>query len=387
MPIVTTPYYKERLEEAFKASGLTWKTVSETTEIPASTLYAYKNGKNTPNVEQLEKLGAALDVPASYFMKPISESAKLVGPRLFRASSSLTQKQADFAESQLSRMSECVDYASHWLELPKADFLREFDELGDPASLEAQDIEVLALRVREKLGFGKGPINNLIRALEKAGIPVLRQSIVGKKNIDGLSQHAASGQPLCAVFAKEEPCLSREYFSLAHELGHIVMHSKVDEARYQNLAFEKQLEDQANRFASAFLLPSEQFLSELFAPTLKAFEYLKRKWRASIAAMIRRCYDLGVINRSRYSSLNVQLSQKRWRTKEPLDDEFEVEEPIYLKRVFETLVSREGLVIEDIVSDLSIPSRELSHLSGLSLKFFEPDRDLLEFSPATNGKG
>ena len=150
-------------------------------------------------------------------------------------------------------------------------------------------------------------------------------------------------------------------FSLAHELGHIVLHSKINQYRFDNLAEAKKLEDQANRFASAFLLPAKPFMEDVAAPTIKYFEYLKRKWRgASIATMIRRCYDLGRIDRAKYHSLYVRLSQLRWRKREPLDGFFEIEKPVLLKQIFEALAQKKGVYGYQIARNLTLNATELA---------------------------
>jgi Zn-dependent peptidase ImmA (M78 family) len=175
---------------------------------------------------------------------------------------------------------------------------------------------------------------------------------------------------MCAIFATEESSLARETFSLAHELGHIVLHGQISGRRFDELSDAKILEDQANRFASAFLLPSVPFLADVVVPSLGYFVHLKRKWRVSIAAMIRRCFQLNRITSAEYSSLSVRLSQKRWRKREPLDDELEVEKPVLLGQVFDVLDKRHGVRGPQVVRELNLSARDLATISGLSINFF-----------------
>jgi Zn-dependent peptidase ImmA (M78 family)/transcriptional regulator with XRE-family HTH domain len=386
MPAVSTPdFYPERLEEAVKARGLTWKDLADAADVRTSTLSEYKNEKATPSPEQLRKIAAALEFPEAFFLQPVTVGAKLTGPRLFRAPSSLTKRAAEQAETRLSLMSECLVFSDRFLRTPESSFLQSYSHIEEPLLLDNSQIEAIAVSVREKLGYGLQPITNLVRTLEKSGIAILRYESLTNVKIDGLSQHSELGRPLCAIFAREEPSLSREYFSLAHELGHIVLHARISESRFDSLADAKSLEDQANRFASAFLLPAAPFLAALAAPTLNFFAYLKRQWRASIAAMIRRCYDLNRIDRDEYSRLNIRLSQKRWKVREPLDDVFEIEHPVLLKQVFSTLAEREGIKGHQIATMLSRNPRDLASISGLPASFFldmESADNVLNFSGA-----
>ena len=371
MGLSSTPEFcAARLREAVGSRGITWAALAEDADVKPSTLSEYKSGTTTPSPEQLSKIAAALEYPDGFFVQPGVVGAELVGPRLFRSNSAMTKRAAEQAESRLALMSECIVFAERILSLPEPIFLKAYEHISDPLLLDNQQIEAIALSVREKLGFGMGPVTNFVRTLEKSGIAVLRYTTLVKIPIDGLSQHSAVGRPLCAIFASEKSSLSREYFSLAHELGHIVLHARINGSRFDDLADARLLEDQANRFASAFLLPAVPFLAALAAPTLSFFEYLKREWRASIASMIRRTFDLGRIDRDQYSALFMKLSQKRWRLREPLDDFFEIEQPGLLKQVFTALAQREGVQGARIAKELHRNPADLAAISGLPGSFF-----------------
>jgi len=371
MPVVPIEnFYPDRLEEAVKARGMTWKALANAAQVKATTLSAYKCGDAKPSPEQLAKIATALEFPESFFLRPAIIGAKLRGPRLFRSSSALTKRAAEQAEARLSLMSECLVFAERLLHLPQPLFLDTYKQITDPLLLSDEDIERIALSVREKLGFGLKPITNLVRTLEKSGIAILRYETLSKLPIDGLSQHSELSRPLCAIFASDQSSLSREYFSLSHELGHIVLHSQINEKRFDELADAKLLEDQANRFAASFLLPATPFLSALASPTLGYFEYLKREWRASIIVMIRRAHQLKRITHDEYSDLCMRRSQKRQRIREPLDDFFEIEKPVLLKQIFTTLAEREGVKGHRIAEALCRNPSDLSGISGLPGDFF-----------------
>ena len=101
--------------------------------------------------------------------------------------------------------------------------------------------------------------------------------------------------------------------TLAHELGHTVMHFNRD--------FDYRLaEDQAQRFAAAFLLPATElrrdFGVKLDLPKLMA---LKRKWRVSMQALAYRAHQLGCIDQTRFKSIFQQFSRNGWRKTEPIE--------------------------------------------------------------------
>jgi Zn-dependent peptidase ImmA (M78 family) len=83
----------------------------------------------------------------------------------------------------------------------------------------------------------------------------------------------------------------------------------------------KQIEREANRFAGAFfLLPQTSFTNEVHTTRLDAFIELKRRWKVAIQAMVYRCKNLEIFDEYQITNLYIQISRRKWKTKEPLDD-------------------------------------------------------------------
>src|ERR1700681_2415098 len=175
-------------------------------------------------------------------------------------------------------------------------------------------IEALALASREWLGVGPtDPIPNLTRAVERAGVTVIGSSQEIQKH-EGASYWPdfPSGRPII--------CLSRgrpgdkHRLSLAHELGHFLLHQLRD-----NEGDSQVIEAQAFRFAGALLLPRDVVFTEIEPPVvMRDLGLIKAKYGISIAALVRRCLDLGLITSSRRESLEKQISARGWRKDEPV---------------------------------------------------------------------
>lgn len=87
------------------------------------------------------------------------------------------------------------------------------------------------------------------------------------------------------------------------------------------------LAGEANTLASAFLAPADQIYPEFPALlTLRHLPALKTRWRMSMQALIVRVCDIGVIDESRKKRLFMEISQRGWRRKEPI--EMEPEPPV-----------------------------------------------------------
>jgi Zn-dependent peptidase ImmA (M78 family) len=162
--------------------------------------------------------------------------------------------------------------------------------------------------LREEWNVPIGPIDDLVALLEHAGALVVVRDL-GTTELDAVSQWPHDRAPL--VLLNSTAPGDRSRFSLAHELGHLIMHREPGEGRTQ--------ETQADRFAAEFLMPHEVILGEL-KPGIDVARLmdLKARWGVSMAALIRRAVDLGVISEWQYRTLMVELSALGYRTSEPI---------------------------------------------------------------------
>ena len=176
-------------------------------------------------------------------------------------------------------LAEYVDLPPVHLPVIEFDYEREGNER----------IEEIAGQLREFWNVGFGPITDLAPLLEYNGIVVIEEP-VRCEDMDAVSRWQ-SGRPY-VLYAADQESNSRKIFNLAHELGHLVLHNGV-EVNSRNL---DRLENQANRFAGAFLMPRRTFAREIANTTIDYFLSLKGRWRVAVAAMIYRCKELGILN-------------------------------------------------------------------------------------------
>ena len=146
-----------------------------------------------------------------------------------------------------------------------------------------------------------GPIKNLTGAAERAGICLM--PVVGLKGIDGISSWV-DGQPVIGLNIDVPG--DRFRFSLAHEIGHLVLHTRKSAIS----------ENEANRFASSLLMNDDDFSAAMpERPVLRDFVSLKNTWGISIAALVYRAHQFDHIDDRAYRSLQIQMS--KWRKTEP----------------------------------------------------------------------
>ena len=73
-------------------------------------------------------------------------------------------------------------------------------------------------------------------------------------------------------------------------------------------------EREADQFASELLLPAAGVRDDLVNLDLGKLARLKRKWGASMAALIRKARDVGTITENEYKKFNIELLDGRLPT-------------------------------------------------------------------------
>ncbi len=171
--------------------------------------------------------------------------------------------------------------------------------------------EQIAERLRAYWMLPRGPVANLVALIEEAGGIVIIARF-GTNLLDGLSFRMEGLPPL--FFMNSEMPGDRFRFSLAHELGHMVMHGIPDD--------DEKMESEAHRFAAAFLMPAAEIKPYLTSPKLSSLGRVKAYWKVSIKALLKRASDLNLITPSQYKSLSIQYN-KVFKGVEPVPIGFE----------------------------------------------------------------
>lgn len=193
-----------------------------------------------------------------------------------------------------------------------------------------------------------GPINNLTNLLEDKGI-IINLIDAETDNFDGYS-HSKNG--LYYITLNNNMPGDRLRFTLAHELGHMIMRN---EALPHDIA-----EKTSNQFAAEFLMPETEILYKLKNISIEKAIYLKPYWKVSIAAIIRRAYDLNVINKSRYYSLNSYLSKLGYKKNEPVIIEKEI--PTLFKEIIQAYIEDDEFTIEQIATKANLTKSVLMNI-------------------------
>jgi Zn-dependent peptidase ImmA (M78 family)/transcriptional regulator with XRE-family HTH domain len=359
----------KRLREARLIRGLTIKDLADTIGITKQAISQFELGEHMPKQETMMALINTLGFPKSYFYKDFKE--QYVGNTFFRANATATKKSKEMQYNKSLLAGYIYSYLSDLIEFPDLN-------LPDVSQLKTNwddnnSIEELAKKIREHWGIGQNPIANIVHLLERNGIMVFSVDTDTQK-VDAFCQHR-SGRPFIFLGNDKQSAFRRQ-FDGGHELGHILMHEDIDNQDTLSREEIKAMENQANRFASALLLPAEAFAKTVTSTSLLHFIELKKYWQVSIGAMIYRSYELKIIDESRYTSLQKQMSMKKIRTKEPLDDVFPLQEPVVLKKSILMLLEHDVKNELQLIQEMGVPQEFIEMLCNLpkgTLNYKEPE--------------
>lgn len=358
----------KRLREARLIRGLTIKDLADKIGITKQAISQFELGEHTPKPETMMSIINTLQFPKNFFYKGFKE--QYVGNTFFRANATATKKSKEMQYNKSMLAGYIYDYLSDYIEFPE---LNLPDTLQYVTAWDNDLIEDLATKVREHWGIGDKPIANIVHLLERNGIMVFSVDTDSQK-VDAFCQHR-TGRPFIFLGNDKQSAFRRQ-FDGGHELGHILMHADIDNQEILSREEIKVMEYQANRFASAFLLPAEAFAKTITSTSLLHFVELKKYWQVSIGAMIYRCKELNLIDESRYTSLQKQISMKKIRTKEPLDDVYPLQEPVVLKKSILMLLENDVKNELQLIQEISVPQEYIEMLCNLdkgTLNFKEPE--------------
>lgn len=285
----------ELLEALRLSRGLTQTQVAQVTGISQAALSKVESGDTDLDAEKWDRIADLMGVPVSAFSSVRSSAAPA---RIFHRKRKSTPKGA-------------VNKVAAELALVR---LRVRDLMGEQrTTLRTHDLEdgfvtpqEVAQDVRHELGLGMEPITDLVGILEDAGALVLRWPLETIQ-VDAIASWQDGEVPV--ILIGEHVPADRQRFTMAHELGHAVMHDTEASAEQ---------EKEADAFAAEFLAPASAIRKEWPAPvTLDALIPLKRRWGISLAALIRRGLDADLLTEAEYRNWNIQLSTTGMHRREP----------------------------------------------------------------------
>lgn len=358
-----------RITEAREARAMSMGELADAINITRQSVSKYERGIIKPAPEVLQAISLVLDFPFDFFYKKESLANARSSSLFFRSNSGITKKlktacsyQVKWVNEIREQLAEYVNFIDH--EIPTIDTNYE--------DLSFEDIEELALSVREAWGMKDEPVKDLIGILENKGV-ILSQFAVNDfcefKGIDAFSSWR-NGVPYILYHSTQKSAV-RTRFSILHELGHLIMHSSVSEEDAVKKGIIDFADQQADRFAAAFLLPATSFPNDVHGSSLSSFEAIKLKWEVSLSAIIKRCENLGILSENQIGYLKKQMTMKKYWRSEPFDNIIEIEPPEMLKNAVMLLVDRNIISKTFFLEKAAYSAKDLVKICSLPEDYFD----------------
>jgi Zn-dependent peptidase ImmA (M78 family)/DNA-binding XRE family transcriptional regulator len=338
-----------RIKQARMLRGLNQRELAARIDRSKTTVSNYEQENTLPDSAKLMEIAEALDVDLSYFLR--SPRVGDIEP-VYRAFSSMNKTEEKAIIERIRDWLERYLEVESILEVDALDF--EWPS-GFPQSVSSmEEIEQAALDLRDAWDIGRDPIENLTERLEDHAIRM--GCIDAPADFDACAFEAQSKTTSSQSFGAEvnggipvivfngDPPGDRQRFSIAHELGHLVL----------NVEGELEEEKACNRFSGAFLGPRTVFVSDVGERRRKIsqreLELLKQKYGVSMQALVYRMKDLGIITEGHFGRIFQWFNNAGYRREEP-GDSVPREQPRRFERMVEHAMA-EGLITRRRAAEL-----------------------------------
>ena len=316
-----------RIQRARKALGLSLRDVAKQLGLTHAAIKKYEDNLVTPSSDILIKLAQILKVKVEYFFRPERFTLEKIQ---YRNHSNITSERLEEIQIQmLDRIEQRIELEN----LFPTSFIRKFSipDFNKKIS-QMDDIEIFADQLRKEWQLGLEPLADLIDLFEEQGIKV-EVFEIGNSQYSKFDGFSASVNELPVIIISSQWPGDRQRFTLAHELGHLLLTNILSES------LDK--EQCCNRFAGAFLLPKSAILAKLgeYRNNIEPIELnlLKQEFGISMLSILHRAEDTKIISNNLYFELRKEFNKQGWNHKEPGEPYPKEQTHVFKQLVFHAL--------------------------------------------------
>lgn len=351
-------FNRERLTEIRAVRGMTMEQLANKLGITKQMVSKYEDGKSIPQIEAIRKMATVLSVPKKFLFKE-SVALNTHSSTLFLRAPLVTPKKTRAYARVISRwgyeLAQSIENTS-----------QPFINISIDEQL---TIPEKAMELRRQWGLGTQPIKDMVALLESRGFNIFTIDSPELKT-EAYSQ-IINGIPIIVINQQMGTAVRRR-FSLAHELGHMVLHGHLVDWDFD--LRDREIEHEAQQFAEYFLLPAGGFDYSFVSPKMEHLISLKKEWLVSLSAIVIHCENIGLIDASKREFLQRQINGRGWQKSEPLDNEIEYEKPHAIGNyILSKVIDSDTFV--DFFDKVQLPIDHVENLcslpNGSLMKFFD----------------
>ncbi len=287
-------------------SGLSLRDMAARLGVSHQTIKKYEDETMVPNSLKLIEIAKLLNVNISDLV--YSYSIPALKYENFRKNSSLSKKKEDglkmLIADEIAKYLEILNFADELYSFDKEKWRFEVESINS--------IESIAIKVRKMLGLSDDcALENLTDKLEDNNFLIL--DIDFEEKFDGFCEYVDD----LAFIILSSKGYERNRFTLAHELGHLILD-------FKEKLDDKEKEKYCDLFAASLLMPEKAMKRELALGKRKILSnvsineilLLAKEYQVSLNAIIMRLFSLGIIDENKKRNLFILLSKKGLRTKQ-----------------------------------------------------------------------
>ena len=327
-------------------------------------LSKYENGLDIPSEAFVSELGDALGYPESFFYQVGQPYG--FPPFHYRKRKKLSSRTLGRIVAEMNIRRLHVQKLCRSFPLKANKFIPEIDRAEYQGRSRRQpNIEDIARAVRESWMLPRGPVANMIELLEAHGGIVIPCDF-GTDLLDAMSQRI-DGMPVLFFVNLSSP-VDRVRYTLAHELGHMVLHTTL-------VKDDSEMEDEADHFAGAFLLPVDEIKTQLRRFDLRQVANMKGYWKVSMQAIAYRAQRLETITPHQSKNFWIEMNNLGYRKREPNEPDKEM--PRLLHQIVQFHRKHLGYSSEELAKFLCLTLAELEMMYGPSIVETKPEKPQL----------
>jgi Zn-dependent peptidase ImmA (M78 family) len=344
--MTTTKLNPKMITVARESRGFSQLELAEKLSLSPSNLSRMEQDFIEVGENHLKSISTILNYPEEFFYQ---EGETLPPALALRKRNVVAQKIMLPIEAQVNIYRLNVEKLLKAIGQPEINLpVLDIEKLGSPAEA--------ARKLRKLWKIEKGAINNLTQVLEDNGLFLINFDF-NTERVDGMSILANGKFPV--VFSNKRSLGDRQRFTLAYELGHLVMHLQT------NPSFTRDISHEANEFAAEFLMPEKDIKGDFKdGVNLNVLADLKRKWKLSMQALLYRANDIGVITDNQKRYLINQFNSMNIRRREPAELDIPRENPMKLRDMITNYKNKQKLNVKQLA--LFFNSNEDEFLSKYS---------------------
>lgn len=335
----TTKINPHMITIAREARGMVHVELADKLDVSKPTAWRWENEEFAISKEIIEKLSRTLNFPESFFYQkgealPLSLSYR---KRNKVASKIISQIEANI---NIARLNMEHLLSAHKFESTKLPVL-DVNKYGTP-----QDC---AKQLRKLWKIDRGTIKNLSEVLEAHKILLLSLNF-NTERVDGRCTMVQDKFPL--IVTNKNLLGDRQRFTLAYELGHLVMHL------YTSPAYDRDVSHEANLFAAELLMPERDIKNDLKELSLPKLGELKKKWKVSMQSLVYRASDLELLTDNQKRYLLQQFNNQNIRRREPKELDVPIEPYRLVRDLLTNYRTKQKLSVAKMASFLHLEQED-----------------------------